>query len=178
MRCFKLGRFRASLVAQLVENPPAMQETLVWFLDQEDPLEKGKAAHSSILGFPGGSAGKECAWNVGDIGLILGLGRSPGEGNSYPLQYSGLENSTDCIVQGVAKSWTWLSSFDFTALHQFYGRQFFIGPEAGEWNQDDTSALHLSCIWFLVWRHHWSDRRYWSVAQRLGTSALEAALLS
>ena len=57
-------------------------------------------------GFPGGSAGKESACNVGDLGLIPGLGRSPGEGNGYPLQYSGLENSMDCVVRGVAKSWT------------------------------------------------------------------------
>ena len=62
----------AFLVAQLVKNPPAMQETLVWFLDQEDPLEKGKAAHSSILGFPGGSNGKESACSVGDLGSIPG----------------------------------------------------------------------------------------------------------
>ena len=61
--------------------------------------------------FPGGSAGKESACNVGDLGSILGLGRSPGEGNGYPLQYSGLENSVDCIVHGVAKSQTWLSNF-------------------------------------------------------------------
>ena len=45
--------------------------------------------------FPGGSADKESACNVGDLDLILGLGRSPGEGNSYPLQYSGLENCMD-----------------------------------------------------------------------------------
>ena len=45
--------------------------------------------------FPGGSAGKESAYNVGGLGLISGLGRSPGERNSYPLQYSGLENSMD-----------------------------------------------------------------------------------
>ena len=50
------------------------------------------------MGFPGGSAGKESACNVGDSGLIPRLGRSPGEGNSCPLQYSGLENSMDCIV--------------------------------------------------------------------------------
>ena len=50
-----------------------------------------------FLGFPGGSAGKESACNAGDLGSIPGLGRSPGEGNSYPLQYSGLENSMDCI---------------------------------------------------------------------------------
>ena len=45
-----------------------------------------------FLGFPGGSAGKESACKVGDLGSIPGLGRSPGEGNGYPLRYSGLEN--------------------------------------------------------------------------------------
>jgi len=59
-----------------------------------------------LRGFPGGSAGKESACNAGDLGLVPGLGRSPGEGIGYPLQYSGLENSMDCIVHGVAKSWT------------------------------------------------------------------------
>ena len=120
-----------SLVAQLVKNLPAMWETWVWSLGWEDPLEKGKATHSSILawripwtipwgckesdtaewlslsffwydkdclGFPSGSAGKESTCNVGDLGLISGLGRSPGEGKGYPLQYSGLENSMDCVV--------------------------------------------------------------------------------
>ena len=59
-----------------------------------------------FLGFPGGSAGKESACNAGDLGSIPGLGRSPGEEKSYPLQYSGLENSRDCIVHGVEKSQT------------------------------------------------------------------------
>ena len=58
---------------------------------------------------------KESACNVGDLGLIPGLGRSPGEGKGYPLQYSGLENSMDCIVHGVAKSQTWLNDFHFTS---------------------------------------------------------------
>ena len=49
-------------------------------------------------GFSYGSAGKESACNAGDLGSIPGLGRSPGEGKGYPLQYSGLENSVDCIV--------------------------------------------------------------------------------
>ena len=49
----------------------------------------------SLQGFPGGSDCKEFACNVGDLGLIPGLGRSPGEGNGYPLQYSGLENTMD-----------------------------------------------------------------------------------
>ena len=57
-------------------------------------------------GFPGGSAGKESAGNVGDLGWIPGLRRSPGEGNGYPPQYSGLENSMDSIVHRVSKSWT------------------------------------------------------------------------
>ena len=59
-----------------------------------------------MSGFPGGSAGKESACNVGDLDSIPGLGRSPGEGKGYPLQYSGLENSMDCIVHGVTKSQT------------------------------------------------------------------------
>ena len=63
------------------------------------------------MGFPCGLAGKESACNEGDLGLIPGLGRSPGEGKGYPLQYSGLDNSMDCIVHGVAKSWTRLSNF-------------------------------------------------------------------
>ena len=57
-----------------------------------------------FMGFPDSSVGKESACNAGDLGLIPGLGRSPGEGNSYTLQYSGLENSMDCIVRGVVKS--------------------------------------------------------------------------
>ena len=67
----------------------------------------------SNMDFPCGSAGKESACNVGDPGLIPGLGRSPGEGKGYSLQYSGLENSMDCIVHGVAKSQTRLSGFHF-----------------------------------------------------------------
>ena len=62
--------------------------------------------HYTSLGFPCGSAGKESTCNVGDLGSISGLGRSPGEGKGYPLQYSGLEKSTDSIVHGVAKSQT------------------------------------------------------------------------
>ena len=71
-----------------------------------------------VLGFPGGSDGIESACNAGDLGLIPGLGRSPGEVNSYPLQYSGLENSMDrgawqATVQGVAKTWTRLNNLHF-----------------------------------------------------------------
>ena len=65
------------------------------------------------IGFPCVSAGKESACNTGDLGFILGLGRSPGEGKGNPLQCSGLENSMDCIVHGVTKSQTRLRDFHF-----------------------------------------------------------------
>ena len=63
-------------------------------------------AFNAHLSFPDSSAGKESACNAEDPSLIPGTGRSDGEGNGYLLQYSGLENSMDCIVHGVAKSWT------------------------------------------------------------------------
>ena len=65
------------------------------------------------MGFPDSSVGKESACNVGDLGLIPGLGRSPREAKGYTLQYSGLENSMDCIICGVVKSPTRLSNFHF-----------------------------------------------------------------
>ena len=61
--------------------------------------------------FPDSSVGKESTRNAGDPGSIPGLGRSPGEGKGYPLQYSGLENSMDSIVHGVAKSQSRLSDY-------------------------------------------------------------------
>ena len=66
-----------------------------------------------ICCFPGGSAGRESTCSMGDLDLIHGLGRSPGEGNNYPCQYSGLENSMNFIVLGVAKSQTRLSDFHY-----------------------------------------------------------------
>ena len=68
------------------------------------------------------SVGKESAYNAGGLGLIRGLGRSPGEGKCYPLQYSGLENSMDCIVLGVAKSWKRLSDFHWNARSMNQGK--------------------------------------------------------
>ena len=103
--------YKYSLRTQLVKNLPAMQETLVVFLGQEDlHWKRDKLPTLVFLGFPYGSAGEEYSRNVGDAGLIPVLERSPGEGNGYPLQYSGLENFMDRgpwqpIVLGVAKSW-------------------------------------------------------------------------
>ena len=98
------------LVAQMVKNPPAMQETLVRFLGQEDPIRNTPV----FLGFSCGSTGKESTCNVGDQGSIPGLVRSPGEGKVYPIQYSGLENSMDYMVHGVAESDT--TDFHFPCL--------------------------------------------------------------
>ena len=88
-------------------------------------------------GFPCGSA---C--NARGLGLIPGLGRSPGEGKGYPLQYSGLENSMDCIVHGVTKSGTWLKGFHFSAKHQhesaidvyMYAVRFDSWGDGTQWN--------------------------------------------
>ena len=104
------------------------QETQVQSMGLEDLLEKGMASHSSILApptrkrglkeifvdFPDGSEIKASACNVGDLGSIPGLGRSPGEGNGNPLQSSCLENPMDrgawpATVHGVTKSQTLLS---------------------------------------------------------------------
>ena len=79
--------------------------------DEECEERLGIRKSSAGVGFPGGSAGKESACNVGDLGSIPGLERSPGEGKGCPLQYSGLENSMDCIVHGVEKSQTRLRNF-------------------------------------------------------------------
>ena len=89
----------------MVKNPPAMQETPVGFLGWKDPLEKHRLPTLVFLGIPCGSANKESACNVGDLGLTPGFGRYPGEENTYPLQYSGLKHSMDCTVHGVANSW-------------------------------------------------------------------------
>ena len=75
------------------------------------PWRRDRLPIPVFSGFPGGSNAKESACNVADLGLIPGLGRSPGEENGYPLHYSGLENSMDYIVHGFTRSWTQLSDF-------------------------------------------------------------------
>ena len=96
------------LIAQLINNLPAVQETLVQFLGGEICCRRDRLPTPVFLGFPCGSAGKKKknACSAGDLGLIPGLGRSPGEGKGYPFQYSGLENSMDFIVHRVTKSQT------------------------------------------------------------------------
>ena len=81
------------------------------------------------MGFLGSSDGKASAYNAGDPGVIPGSGRSPGEGNGTPLQYSCLENPMDrgvwwATIHGVAKSWTQLS--DFTSLYNISSYYYLI----------------------------------------------------
>ena len=107
----KQWAYWASLVAQLVKNPPAMQETLVRFLAGEVPLEKDRLPTPVFFGFAGGSAGKQSACHGGDLGSIPGLGRSPGGGHGNSLQYSCLGNphgqrSPAGYIPGLTKSRT------------------------------------------------------------------------
>ena len=87
----------------MIKNPPALQFDS-W--EGKNRRRRDKLLTPVFSGFPPGSAGKESACNVGDLGLIPGLGRFPGEREDYPLRYSGLENSMDCMVYGVTKSRT------------------------------------------------------------------------
>ena len=113
-----------------------------------------------FLCFPG-SSGKESACNAGDLGSIPCLGGSPGEGNSYPFQYSGLENSMDCMVQGVTNSRTWLS--DFHCASQVALEVKNLSAKAGDtgsipgWGSSprggNSNPLQYSC-----WRIPWTEQ--------------------
>ena len=106
--------------------------------------------HNKNPGFPGGSEGKVSACNVEDLGLIPGLGRSPGEGNGNPLQYSCLENYRDggawwATVHWITKSRTWLSNFtslNFTLLRLPGHFAFFISTDE-QAKKEDMSGLLL-----------------------------------
>ena len=100
---------------------------------------------STTQGFPGGSAGKESACKEGDLGLIPGLGRSPGGGKDYPIQYSDLENSMDCIVYGVAKSQTRPSNLHFSTTQE----SFFHSPSFLQGSQVLHLSSHMSKVMFL-----------------------------
>ena len=90
--------------------------------------------------YPDSSAGKESTCNAGELGLIPGLGRYPGEGKGYTIQYSGLENSMECRVHGVTKSRTRLSNFHFTVLY------FIVFPHTSLMNLLLDLVLCTLCI--------------------------------
>ena len=98
------------------ETPQAFPPWAPWGPGRVTEVIVFGVAQSTLKGFLCGSAGKESACNAGNLGSIPGLGRSPGEGKGYPLQYSGLENSVDCIVHEIAKSRTRLSNLQFSSV--------------------------------------------------------------
>jgi len=89
----------------ICQNPPAMWETRD-LGSGRFPRRRDRLPTPVFLGFPCGSAGKESTCSAGDLGSVPGLRKSSGEGKRCPFQYSGLENSMDSIVHGVAKSQT------------------------------------------------------------------------
>ena len=100
-------------------------------------------------GFPGGSEVKVSACNAGDLGLIPGLGRSPGEGNGNPFQYSCLENPMDggawwAIVHGVTKSRTWLSSFTFLSFPKKEIKRYLLASNRGRESLGTNKATDKS----------------------------------
>ena len=95
-----------NILKQALEMVHDIKSTKDKMLKADSNLKKIMTICQGIKMFPGSSAGKQSACNTGDLGSIPGLGGSPREGKGYPLQYSGLENSMDCIVHGVAKSQT------------------------------------------------------------------------
>ena len=112
LKFFKVLNFIVfSLLAQLVKNPLQCRRHQFNSWVRKNCWRRDRLPTPVFLGFPCGSAGEEYACNAGDRGSILGLGRHPGEGKGFPLEYSGLENSMDCIVHEVAKNWTQLSNF-------------------------------------------------------------------
>ena len=111
------------------------------------------AADWKDYSFPGGSDGNESAWNAGSLGLIPGLGKSLGEENSNPLQYSCLENSMDrgacqATVHGVAKSQTWLSNEQFHIAPTMCHALFQASGQKGHSNKpilpSSLSSIHCS----------------------------------
>ena len=105
------------------------------------------------MGFPGGSDGKASVCSAGDQGLIPGLGRSPGEGNGNPLQYSCLENTMDggawqATVHGVLKSWTQLSDFTFTFQFHALEKEMATHSSVLAWRIPGTGVTPVGCcLW-------------------------------
>ena len=108
--------------------------------------------------FPHSSVGKESACNAGDLGSITGLGRSPGEGKGYLLHYSGLENSMDHTVHGVAKSGTQLSNFHFHfQVYTFYVLSTLGKEEQKRWYGQWSNTKKLTNFLMVTHFHGGKD---------------------
>ena len=107
------------------------------------------------MSFPGGSAGKESTFSVEDLGSVSGLGRSPGDGNGYPLQYSSLENSMDCVIHWVTQSQTRLSDHSGAGNARDVGLIPGSGRSPGEGN---GNPLQQSCLGNPMDRGAWQPQ--------------------
>ena len=106
-----------------------------------------------FLGFPCGSAGKESACNVGDLGSIHRLRRSAGEGKGYPLHYSDLQNSMDCTVHRVTKSQTQLSNFQLSKINSviWICHSLSICPLRDIWVFSTFGLLWMKSLYTFMW---------------------------
>ena len=124
-------------------------------------MRRDRLPTAVLLGFPCGPAGKESACNAGGLGSIPGLGRSPGEGKGYPLQYSGLENSMDCIVYGVSES----DTTEWFSLH-FIHYLLLEQKRSGGGGLVTQSCPTLAAPWTVSHQAHLSmgfpRQEYWS----------------
>ena len=126
------------------------------------------------MGFPNSSTGKESACNAGNPSSIPGLGRSPEKGKGYPPQYSGLENSMDCIVHEVTKSRTWLSDFHFHSACKVNKQGGISNPRKGPQSRSWLLSLCCHCdrstiLWGL-WGFSGPFFFLWSSLQSTGQS--------
>ena len=117
------------------------------------PFKMSRQQEATCDCFPCGSAGKESSCNAGDLGLIPGLGRSPGEEKGYPLQYSGLENSRDYGILWGSQSRTPLSLSVFIPVLGYYGCFGTVAP---------GKSAFLKCgVPVLFRRMHFPEYRAW-----------------
>ena len=141
-----------------------------------------------LLGFPHSLVVKASACNARDTSSIPGLGRSPGEGKGYPLQYTGLENSMDLIIHGVTKSWTWLSDFHFKPVSVISNKevgQSWIKTEAKkspiilDWPETISYGKKTGNNWnFSVWIVPLSVGRYLITDKTISVPSINIDLIS
>ena len=111
--CYSISSVDSSALLEWVSRVGKLHNFLKMLETWKTYVKFTGKKNKTKLGFLDSSVAKESACNSRDPSSVPGLGRSPGEGKGYPLQYSGLKNSMDYIVHGVSKSWTWLSDFHF-----------------------------------------------------------------